>query len=67
VTKPHNISRNIKLPALTKTTIKRAIGALNDMHITQYEMVIEGNAMRIIVGKKVDDGQDLGRLIDSVT
>jgi len=51
---------------LTKTTCKRIIGALQDLDIEQYELVIQGNALRVIVGREINDSSDISSLIEGV-
>ena len=51
---------------LTKTTCKRIIGALQDLDIEQYELVIQGNALRVIVGREISDSPDISNLIEGV-
>jgi len=51
---------------LTKTTCKRIIGALQDLDIEQYELVIQGNALRVIVGREINDRSDISSLIEGV-
>jgi len=40
--------------ALTKTIIKRVLQSLDDVGIKRFDLVIEGNGLRVIVGEDVE-------------
>lgn len=53
--------------SITKTHCKRVIGAVQDLGIEDFDIVIEGAAMRIVVRKDVaESGNDMGNLIDGI-
>lgn len=55
-----------KRPTFTKTACKRLIGAMQDMGVEKYEIVIEGAAMRVIIGGDDNALNDVANLIDGV-
>lgn len=58
---------NIGRKALTKTMCKRVIGAVQDMGIKDFDIVVEGSAIRIVIrDEPLNIDEDMGNLIDGM-
>ncbi|PHR94024.1 MAG: hypothetical protein COA69_00045 [Robiginitomaculum sp.] len=55
-----------KPSALTKRSCKSVLGSLHDLGVTEYELIVEGNGFRVIVGSvpKIED--DIAKQIDGI-